>query len=66
MNPVELLKERMQGRSLRALSREIPCSAPYLSDIMNGNRKAGPKILAYLGLERLEAPIEYKRVRGRK
>lgn len=61
MNPVELLRKRMEGRSLRALAREIPCSAPYLSDIFNGNRPAGPKILKYLGIEKA---ITYKRAKN--
>jgi hypothetical protein len=63
MEPIELLKERMKGRSMRALAREIPCSAPYLSDVLNGNRPAGPKILHYLGLERLHRPVLYKKAK---
>jgi transcriptional regulator with XRE-family HTH domain len=51
-DPVLMLRSKMAGRSLRALSREIGCSAAYLSDIMRGNRAPGPKILAYLGLSR--------------
>lgn len=66
MEPIELLKERMKGRSMRALAREIPCSAPYLSDVMNGNRAAGPKILEYLGLEKLKTPVVYKKVNGKR
>ncbi len=61
MDPIKLLKERMKGRSMRALAREIPCSAPYLSDVLNGNRPAGPKILDYLGIERLAEPIIYRK-----
>ena len=66
MNPVEMLKERMGTRSLRALAREIPCSAPYLSDILNGNRQAGPKILDFLGLEKRKPEVTYKKVRPSK
>jgi hypothetical protein len=64
MEPIELLRDRMKGRSLRALAREIPCSAPYLSDILNGNRAAGPKILAFLGLTKVETPVTYMKVNG--
>lgn len=42
------LRQRKQGRSWRSLAREIGCSAPYLSDVIRGNRKAGPKILRFL------------------
>ena len=66
MNPVEMLKERMGDRSLRALAREIPCSAPYLSDVLNGNRAAGPLILAFLGLEKQRPEVAYKKVRPSK
>jgi transcriptional regulator with XRE-family HTH domain len=38
--------------SQRALADKIGVSAPYLSDVLNGNRNPGPKVLAYLGLER--------------
>lgn len=51
-DPIEMLKKRMQGRTLRALAKEIPCSAAYLSDILLGQRSPGPKILNFLGLER--------------
>jgi len=56
----------MKGRSLRSLAREIPCSAPYLSDILNGNRAAGPKILDYLGIQRVDMPVVYKKANGKR
>ncbi len=65
MEPLELLRSRMTGKSLRALAREIPCSAPYLSDVLNGNRAPGPRILAYLGLEKEKGPVIYRKVRRR-
>jgi hypothetical protein len=61
-----MLRERKKGKSLRTLAKEIPCSAPYLCDVLKGNRAAGPRILAYLGLERIAAPVAYKRVRKRR
>lgn len=61
MNPIQMLERRMQGRTLRALAKELGISAPYLSDIMNGNRSPGPKVLKALGLER-ETVTRYRKV----
>jgi hypothetical protein len=66
MEPVELLREKMRGKSLRAFAKEIPCSAPYLCDVLKGNRAAGPRILAYLGLERVPTQVVYKKIRRRR
>ena len=63
MEPIELLRSRLTGKSMRALAREIPCSAPYLSDVLNGNRAPGPRILAYLGLEKQPVPAIYRKAR---
>ena len=63
MNPIELLKQRMEGRSLRDLAKAIPCSPAYLSDVMNGNRPPGPKILTFLGLQRIKPQVIYKKAR---
>jgi hypothetical protein len=62
MDPIALLKQRQGNRSLRALAREIPCSAPYLSDVYNGNRLAGPKLLRFLGIEK---EVTFRKVNGR-
>jgi hypothetical protein len=37
--------------SLRETARCWGISAAYLSDVMTGNRKPGPKILKHMGLE---------------
>lgn len=66
MDPIALLQERMRGRSMRDLAREIPCSPAYLSDIFNGNRPIGPKILRYLGLEKVQTYVYRKPTRRRK
>ena len=63
MDPIQLLRDRMKGKTMRELAREIPCSAPYLSDIFNGNRAPGPKILTYLGIEKRTGPEIYRRIR---
>lgn len=61
-DPIVMLRRRMKGKSLRDLAKEIPCSAPYLSDVMNGNRGPGPRILAFLGLQkRTVTDISYRR-----
>lgn len=65
-NPIEMLKGRMHGKSLRTLAKEIPCSAAYLSDVMNSKRAAGPRILGFLGVRReTETRVTYRRVNGR-
>lgn len=53
MTPVTVLAERLKTVSLRALALELAVSAAYLSDIMNGKRTAGPKVLDALGLEKV-------------
>lgn len=64
MDPITLLKERQFGLSLRQYARQIGISAPYLSDVYRGNRRPGPKILKYLGLEKIATPVTYKRANG--
>lgn len=51
---IEKLKEGQGKDSLRAYARTIGCSAAYLSDVYNGKREPGPKLLDHLDLERKE------------
>lgn len=52
---VKLLgREIEKAGSLRELSRRWSVSAPYLSDVINGNRSPGPAILKHLGLRKAE------------
>ena len=51
---VEQLKKDQGERSLRTYAANIGCSASYLSDVYNGNRDPGPKLLDHLNLERKE------------
>lgn len=60
MDPTELIRERLKGKTQLQLAMEIPCSPSHLSDFLNGRRGPGPKILDYLGLE-----VTYKKVNGR-
>lgn len=53
VDPVALLKTRLKRVSLRELARTIGCSVAYLSDVTNGKRDPGPKILRYLGLKKV-------------
>lgn len=46
--------------SQRALAKELGVSEPYLSDVINGRRDPGPKILKALGLERI---VDYRTVK---
>lgn len=49
---VRLLQQKQSDRSLRSFAGVIGCSASYLSDIYLGHREPGPKIAAFLGLEK--------------
>ena len=53
LDPIKMLRQRLKGQSLRALAREIGCSAGYLSDLLSEppKRTPGPKIAQFLGLE---------------
>ena len=51
---VLLLTEMVAGdyASLREAARAWKMSAAYLSDVLNGKREPGPKILKVMGLEK--------------
>jgi len=49
---LRLLQRRQSTQSLRSFAAEIGCSPSYLSDIYLGRREPGPKIAAFLGLEK--------------
>ena len=53
IDPIKLLRSHAStAGSMRKLALKIGVSAPYLSDVMNGHRMAGQKVLKYLGLRR--------------
>jgi hypothetical protein len=63
---IEQLKKKQGEQSLRSFAQTLGCSAPYLSDIYNGNRDPGPLILNELGLERrVETIVTYVKRRWR-
>jgi transcriptional regulator with XRE-family HTH domain len=57
MDPVQLIRDALKGKTQQELAREINCTQSHLSDFLNGRRGPGPRILDYLGLE-----VTYKRV----
>ena len=52
MDPLDILRQRLNGKTQRELAGELDISVQYLSDILNGRREPGPKILSALGIER--------------
>jgi|GEM_PF-4516284 transcriptional regulator with XRE-family HTH domain len=47
-------------KSIREYAKEIGVSAPYLSDVLHGNRNPGPKILKHFGIKRTKKiTVEY-------
>src|SRR6202022_2912828 len=62
---IELLRSQCEkAGSLRAWARANNCSAPYVSDVLAGNREPGPKILRALFLTRsvkCERELVYRR-----
>ena len=51
-NPFDLLAERLELQSASEIAREIGVSRQYLHQVVNRDRTMGPKILAYLGIEK--------------
>ena len=54
MNPISMLKEKQGDRSIRQFAKKIGCSHAYLAYVMKGERPPGPKILKYLGLQKIK------------
>lgn len=54
---LEMLKQRQGNRTRSELAREIGISPQYLHDVFNGRRGPGPKILAFLNIERRETYV---------
>lgn len=57
------LQHRQGSLSLRAYAHKLKVSAAYLSDVYNGKRDPGKKLLKPLGLEAVRTKtIEYRTV----
>ena len=61
-----MLNEVKGERTLRELADQIGCSQALLSFVLNRKREAGPKILKFLGLERVKAEPSYRKANGTK
>ena len=61
MDPLKILEKRRNGRTLAVFADELGVSPAYLSDVLNGNREPGPKILDALGIERV---VSYRQKRA--
>ena len=49
---IQILQRKQADQSLRSFAAEIGCSPSYLSDVYLGRREPGPKIAAFLGLQK--------------
>ena len=70
---VSLIFSKQGGRSLRQYAEELGVSAMYLSDVANGKREPGKKLLVPLGIRKTrsitvhyerEIPVNGRRKRG--
>lgn len=59
--PRRRLQQLCRGRTRQALADEIGVSRPFLAEVMDGVKPPGPRLLAYLGLERY---VAYRRVKA--
>ena len=57
---VKRLKDLQGSKSIRSLAKDLGVSAPYLQEVFNGTRNAGPKILTKLGLVKVTDYQEVK------
>ena len=58
----KLSREIEQAGSLRKWAYAADASPAYVSDVMLGKRDPGPKILAALKLEKIDAAQRYRKV----
>jgi hypothetical protein len=65
MDPVLLLAQKKGDHSLQWLTTQIgDVSKAYLSYVLRRQRPPGPKILNYLGIEKIEQPPIYRKKRA--
>lgn len=63
---IRKMKDAQGEKSLRSYASSLSCSAAYISDIYNGRRDPGPKVLSSLGLEKQrKTTVVYKEKRWR-
>lgn len=61
-DPLKLLQERVEASSVSDVADEVGVSRPYIASVLAGTRPPSDKILAYLGLERVVHPDEYREI----
>ena len=62
LDPMSVLRKRLDGRTQKEVAAEIGVSPQYLNDALSGYRDIGPKMLDGLGLERV---VTYRRKTGK-
>lgn len=63
VNVIAVLREGASENGLRNYAKHLGISAAYLSDIINGRRQPGPKILDVMDIERIETKVVTYRYR---
>jgi hypothetical protein len=57
--PIEVLRKKIDGKSQAEAASQLGITQGYLSDILNGRRAIGPKVLKALGLKKV---VEYREI----
>jgi len=52
MDPLEVIRKRLEGKTQKELAGELGISVQYLNDILAGRRSPGPTVIEALGLEK--------------
>lgn len=52
-DPLVELRKRVAGRKMREFARSVPCSAGFLSDVLNHGKPMSDEVINALGLERV-------------
>ncbi len=64
MDPKAMLLRRMEKKSMRQVAEDLGVSPATISLVLSGERRAGPKLLKALGLQReIHVEITYSKTR---
>jgi hypothetical protein len=64
VDPVQLLEAKKGAKTLKWLADDIgSISVTYLSYVLRRMRPPGPRVLRYLGLEKIQQPPLYRKRR---
>lgn len=58
---LKLMWKAQGDDSMRAFAASFGVTVAYISDIYKKRRDPGPSVLERLGLEKIEAPLSYRR-----